>query len=1378
MQPPQLIEAPAGPSTGPPDKCLASTNALLNDNEVLTDIPHDGAAGDLDLVTSIRLNPVFQFAREVLRRAEELDDHDDREPHESPALARRASFASTRSTLARKALDSLIAGPATLPRNRIPSQVSRTSATPALVPNVKVVQPPSPEEELSSENTSDDDDASSANIDTDTDTKDVADRIQIAFDLPQMEPYKGEFACYLARSVLLKGYMFVTSDHICFYATLPRETAISKAGYLSKRSSTTHTYTNYWFLLKDDVLTFYANSTNIYFPFGSIDMKKVLSVEASKKRKNGFKIQTPFRKYHLTADTELAVQEWLHILQASMFRAKNEADDVRIVLPFAAVADMQLNRTSLGVDMLSIRISDDDDVSEAYLFTYFNDIGFAYQTLHAIWVDVKRKVNADATRGRILKPVSMYDSTATSSLPPRPTEGASPTRNIRSPSPALMNHQRPRPLMAIKPDSPAGATAQSQTLLPSPTLLSPASTSSLLSTPAGSNTTIASTGAGANFNPSAVLAKIPRVFHRRTQSDFSAKPTNDVNNGNPDHFESLRSMTSPTDSQSLSPERQCSSSVQERGSITNGSCVAAAAAAAPPPPPPPPQVSFEALAPANERPPSPDKRPGAWVWSAPFTHRKTPSDAGPQYWPDITRDNSDFRCSSPDRQSFSSLQERGSVTNVSAPPEITSPEPSTYLNERPLSPDKRQGAWAWTTPFTHRKTPSDAGVQYWPDIIRDNNVSEKRREEFVKVFGVPESEDLLASSLCHYQRIIPRLGRMYLSDLHVCFNSNLISSKMMIPLSDVIMVRKEKSYMGGLLYHALSIITKDQQEFTFSFYTADACDFIHKILEPKVVKAHEGVTRAAERRRSVEIIRKQVSALEHIQQDEHAKSILSDAELNALPPLVNEVKTELPKPMHITCLTIGTRGDVQPYIALGKRLMEHGHTVRIATHLEYKDWIEGHGLEFGEVTGNPAALIALCVDNGMFTVSFMREGLTHFRGWFDELLESGWEACKGTDLIIQSPTAFSGVHIAEAMNIPYFSAFPMPWTKTRTYPHPFAVPEIHMGGSYNYMSYITIDTIMWKFMQYQINSWRKKVLDRPPVSSMDLSDLKLPFLYSFSPSVVPYPPDWADTTHICGYWFLDNPEHDWTPPPSLIEFMNAGPKPIYIGFGSIVVPDPDEMTNIIIEAVKKAGVRAILSKGWSARGVESKSPNSPTKAELFPDNIFPIASVPHDWLFPQLAGVVHHGGAGTAAAGMRAGVPTLIKPFFGDQFFWAERLSDLGVGLSVRKFTIERLAEALVTLTTDVKMAERAKLLGSKIRSEDGIGRAVEYIYRDLDYSRRLVNKLHNQNSSPLSSQAARPPVPPTVAAPGPLVVEAMTIPAAKTRPSSWHASAAINDPC
>jgi len=179
---------------------------------------------------------------------------------------------------------------------------------------------------------------------------------------------------------------------------------------------------------------------------------------------------------------------------------------------------------------------------------------------------------------------------------------------------------------------------------------------------------------------------------------------------------------------------------------------------------------------------------------------------------------------------------------------------------------------------------------------------------------------------------------------------------------------------------------------------------------------------------------------------------------------------------------------------------------------------------------------------------------------------------------------------------------------------------------------------------------------------------------------------------------------------------------VYIGFGSIVVPDPKAMTRCVVDAVLQSGVYAILSKGWSDR-LHTQAAETSQPEEPFPKQIYSVSSIPHDWLFKRIDAACHHGGAGTTGASLRAGIPTIIKPFFGDQFFWADRVEALGIGTGVRKLTVDSLSQALTLATTDQKQIECARLVGEKIRSENGVATAVESIYRDLDYARSLIRR-------------------------------------------------------
>jgi sterol 3beta-glucosyltransferase len=223
--------------------------------------------------------------------------------------------------------------------------------------------------------------------------------------------------------------------------------------------------------------------------------------------------------------------------------------------------------------------------------------------------------------------------------------------------------------------------------------------------------------------------------------------------------------------------------------------------------------------------------------------------------------------------------------------------------------------------------------------------------------------------------------------------------------------------------------------------------------------------------------------------------------------------------------------------------------------------------------------------------------------------------------------------------------------------------------------------------------------------------------------VVAPPLDFSAWVHVTGYWFLDEAK-DWTPPADLVAFIKKARddnmKLVYIGFGSVIVSDSKAMTQSIVDAVLKADVRCILSKGWSDR-LDAKNP---TKSEVpLPPSIFQIASAPHDWLFAQIDAAVHHGGAGTTGASLRAGIPTIIKPFFGDQFFFSTRIEDIGVGLRVKHITPNTLGKALWIATHDTRMRTKAHALGERIRAENGVQTAVNALYRDMEYAKRLIKR-------------------------------------------------------
>ncbi len=585
-------------------------------------------------------------------------------------------------------------------------------------------------------------------------------------------------------------------------------------------------------------------------------------------------------------------------------------------------------------------------------------------------------------------------------------------------------------------------------------------------------------------------------------------------------------------------------------------------------------------------------------------------------------------------------------------------------------------------------------------------------DRFRDHFALPATEKLQASYFGFLHRVLPLYGKIYISDRSFCFRSLLpgTRTKLILPLNDIENVDKEKGFRFG--YSGLVVVIKGHEELFFEFPQADTRDdcavtllqnleTIRYLKESGLLtmEEKESAQNASAEHKSLQQARMEGYAEHEVKMPKTAEEAKADG-----PPILFDyprasiLNFKPTESLRVTCLTIGSRGDVQPYIALCKGLIAEGHRPKIATHREFQGWVESHGIAFAPVEGDPAELMRICVENGMFTYSFLKEASSKFRGWIDELLSSAWSACQDSDLLIESPSAMGGIHIAEALGIPYFRAFSMPWTRTRAYPHAFAVPDHKMGGAYNYITYVMFDNVFWKAIAGQVNRWRRKELGLQATNLEKMQPNKVPFLYNFSPSVVVPPLDYSDWIRVTGYWFLDEGT-DWAPPKELTDFIKKarddGKKIVYVGFGSIVVQDSAAMTDTIVQSVLKADVRCILSKGWSDR-LDKK--DSAVVEEPLPPEIHLIKSAPHDWLFKQIDAAAHHGGSGTTGASLRAGIPTIIKPFFGDQYFFGSRVQDLGVGIFLRKLNVSSFARALWEACNSQRMIVKAKVLGETIR--------------------------------------------------------------------------------
>lgn len=645
--------------------------------------------------------------------------------------------------------------------------------------------------------------------------------------------------------------------------------------------------------------------------------------------------------------------------------------------------------------------------------------------------------------------------------------------------------------------------------------------------------------------------------------------------------------------------------------------------------------------------------------------------------------------------------------------------------------------------------------------VSDPKEREIALQHFQEHFSLYNSK-LIASYFCHLIRTVPVYGKLYVSDHGICFRSLLpgVSTKMILPLTNIEGVEQT----SGKIYAGTKLTLQGAEELDLEFaFVKSRDDFTSVALELlEKLHANEGFrpephewgqnhnlelskTRMEysdserrkldekDNRRDLEIAELKVS-LARLKMFEDRLTTASGLDI----PIILEdspfFKTEI-KPStsyNITLLTIGSRGDVQPYIALALGLQKEGHVVTIATHGEFRDWVENdHHIKFKEIAGNPSELMSFMVGHSSLSVTFLKDAQAKFKDWIAKLLTTSWNACQGADILIESPSAMAGIHIAEALVIPYFRAFTMPWTRTRTYPQAFLVPDQKRGGSYNYMTHVLFDNVFWKGIQAQVNKWRVKELDLPKTNLYRMLQTKVPFLYNVSPCVLPPANDFPDWVKVTGYWFLDEGGKDYKPPKDLVGFIDQAAKDekkiVYIGFGSIVVKDAASLTKAVIEAVLEADVRCILNKGWSDRG--SHKDKNKMEVEL-PPEVFNAGSVPHDWLLPKVDAAVHHGGSGTTGAALKAGCPSIIKPFFGDQFFYARRIEDMGAGLALKKLTAKSLAKALVTVTEDVKIIEKAKSVSNQIGHEYGVLNAIEAIYSDLEYARSLIwaKELHNAN--------------------------------------------------
>ncbi len=287
--------------------------------------------------------------------------------------------------------------------------------------------------------------------------------------------------------------------------------------------------------------------------------------------------------------------------------------------------------------------------------------------------------------------------------------------------------------------------------------------------------------------------------------------------------------------------------------------------------------------------------------------------------------------------------------------------------------------------------------------------------------------------------------------------------------------------------------------------------------------------------------------------------------------------------MRILLLSLGTRGDIQPFVALGKRLRRAGHDVAVCASSSFAPWIMEHGLGYAHMNNDIIDLVNS--DSGRRALDGaggaaglpkrMIEASRQFKPIFRRALAEQWEAAQGAQLIIYHPNAVGGYHIAEALGIAGIMTDPLPtWAPTSAFPH-IVAPDLRLGGWYNWLTHRLIGVVPRLLFGSVVNQWRKETL-KLPTRSLFASELvradgrPVPVLLSFSPNVVAPPPDWPESVRVTGYWFLDE-RQSWQPPSRLLQFLAAGPPPVFIGFGSMAGRNPPKTARVVLDALAQAG---------------------------------------------------------------------------------------------------------------------------------------------------------------------------------------------------------------
>ncbi|MGE5124234.1 MAG: glycosyltransferase [Acidobacteriaceae bacterium] len=418
--------------------------------------------------------------------------------------------------------------------------------------------------------------------------------------------------------------------------------------------------------------------------------------------------------------------------------------------------------------------------------------------------------------------------------------------------------------------------------------------------------------------------------------------------------------------------------------------------------------------------------------------------------------------------------------------------------------------------------------------------------------------------------------------------------------------------------------------------------------------------------------------------------------------------------MQFSIVAVGSRGDVQPYLALGLCLQSAGYQVQVCADRLFAELVASTGLAYAPITAAPVDMMQQNLSRYGGPIKLMGWLKRHFYPLARQFFSDLQCVTRNSDAILYSTLAFAGYHVAEKHGIPALAVYNVPIAPTHEFQAPSfpAAPSwLPFKRSYNWWSTHLSNQLFIRMIKPIVNECRQDILGLKPLppsfyGRLDLAPI--PVVYGFSPTLLPRPADWGEWLQVAGHWFFDGGPA-WQPGKELERFIENGKPAVYVGFGSMIDAQIETATRIVLGALEQTGQRGILQGGWGGLG----------QGDL-PETVLRIDAVPHNWLFPRVSAVVHHGGAGTTATGLRYGKPSVVIPFFADQPFWGQRVNQLGAGpkpIPFSRLSVDRLAQAIDRVVNDTAMRQRAETVGEKLQKEDGVGNAVGYIKQFLNLS-------------------------------------------------------------